>query len=339
MLQKMVPLSTLALLATQLGALALDPGRLLVEHAPLVLPACYLSDLSIALKRAEEDSKPILQIVLGGEFCPWSERIRGEILASSEFVGAVRGRFVLLVTSESSAPKSSAQGVGHFPLLRILDAKGAELFHSGYLPLSPQELAENLWQRFCDYRGLEELVAGQALENLPELQLMSLYERAQQLGHEALSGSLLDAGVARGLESCFWERYGQLLRSAGGKSSEAKRWKRELLARFCKGSGLKQRQVRARLALLEFERAAEWAPSSSPPSEVAAPLMKFIRKEGWGLPELWRLELSLAQFFYGRGRTALALTHAERALSSAPDEEKPPIQELVTLLSHSSSNS
>lgn len=333
MLKKMVPLSILALLAAQLAALDLDPSRLLVEHAPLVLPACYLSDLPTALKRAEEEGKPVLQIVLGGEFCPWSERIRGEILASSDFVAAVRGRFVLLVTSESSV-----QGVGHFPMLRILDAKGAELFHLGYLPLSPQELAENLWQRFCDYRGLEELVAGQALESLPELQLMSLYERAQQLGHEVLSGNLLDVGVARGLESCFWEKYGQLLRSVGGKSSEAKRWKRELLARFCKGSGLKQRQVRARLALLEFERAAEWAPSSSPPSEVAAPLMKFIRKEGWGLPELWRLELSLAQFFYGRGRTALALTHAERALSSAPDEEKPLIQELVALLSHSSSN-
>ncbi len=334
MLQKMVPLSTLALLAfASLSALSLDPSRLLVEHAPLVLPACYLSDLPTALQRAEEEGKPVLQIVLGGEFCPWSERIRSEILASSEFVSAVRGRFVLLITSEGDS-----QGIGQFPMLRILDAKASELFHSGYLPLSPQELAENLWQRFCDYRSLEELVSGQAVENLPELQLMGLYERAQQLGHEVLSRRLLDAGIARGLESCFWERYALLLRSVGGKSSEAKHLKRELLARFCKGSGLKQRQVRARLALLEFERAAEWAPSSLPPSEVAAPLMKFIRKEGWGLPELWRLELSLAQFFYGRGRTALALTHAERALSSAPDEEKPSIQELVALLSQSIPN-
>ena len=123
-----------------------------------IIMACFLSVLCFqsfaltgfdpnydaALKRAKDNSKPILILFTGSDWCSWCVKLEKEVLSKSEFLDYATNAWELVIADFPQKKKISSKlkkqyqalqgkyGVRSFPTVLLIDAEGKQLCRGGY---------------------------------------------------------------------------------------------------------------------------------------------------------------------------------------------------------------
>lgn len=130
----------------------------------LILPLITIAqdwqtDFETAKKLAKEQSKPIILVFQGSDWCAPCIKLDKEIWSTDEFKAYSREHFIMLKAdfprgrknrlSSEQEEKNNALAEkynkeGYFPLVVVLDKNGKVLGTTGYKKLSPSEYIELL---------------------------------------------------------------------------------------------------------------------------------------------------------------------------------------------------
>ena len=111
--------------------------------------AVWLTNFEKAKKIAVKKNMLILADFTGSDWCPWCVKLDKEVFSQKAFKDYVKGKFVLLKLDFPRRKTLSADlkaqnnklakkyGIGGFPTILILDAKGAKIAQGGYMQGGP----------------------------------------------------------------------------------------------------------------------------------------------------------------------------------------------------------
>lgn len=296
----------------------------------------WMGDFDKGLVRAKEENKLLLVAFLGSSWCPWSQKIETEVLNEYEFVTPVSRDFIMVSVNlaEGAGKRSelkSRYAVEELPTLIITDWEGKEVTRVGFLPKTPAEFALHLTKIKRDFIEVQQVVQREDLTIFSAKELERLYLKAKKQGFNALTDKLFLAGlqVDKGLFFLL-EQYRHLSErgTQGSKEGDAVRKKIRL-----RDPDNEQGGFRA-LALLDFQSLAEKRSTKKKHVKAALkPIVDYVQKYGKEDTEnLWRMELLIAQFLYGKNKAKEALLHAKSAFNHAPQENKAEIVDTISYL-------
>ena len=296
----------------------------------------WIDDFERGLVRAKEEKKLVIAAFVGASWCPWSEKIETEVLNEHDFVSPVSRDFVMIFVNvaEEEGKSSELRGrydVEELPTLVITDCEGKEITRVGFLPKTPEEFARHLTKIKRDYIEVRQVVQREDLTIFSAKELERLYLKAKNQGFNALKDKLFLAGlqVDKGLFFLL-EQYRHLAEKGnqGSKEGDAVRKKIRL-----RDPNNEQGGFRA-LALLDFQSLSDRRSTKKKHIKAALkPIVDYVKKYGTEDPEnLWRMELLIAQFLYGKSKARDALLHAKSAFNHAPEENKAEIVDTISYL-------
>lgn len=125
----------------------------------------WLNSFSAAQQQARANSKPILILFTGTQWCPACIKLEKDVLMKPEFMDAVKNRFVFVKAEFPKYDENSIKaspyfslmeryGISLFPTLIIVDADGNHLFTVNYKAAAPQAYAEELNNKLQYYQNL-----------------------------------------------------------------------------------------------------------------------------------------------------------------------------------------
>ncbi|MBS0622910.1 MAG: thioredoxin family protein [Verrucomicrobia bacterium] len=279
---------------------------------------------------AKSQSKPMLLLFTGSDWCGWCMKLEKEIFDTSQFQQIAGNDFIFVKvdfpmhSTQSAAEKKQNEtlrdrfGVNGFPTVILLTSSGEKLGETGYQKESPQLYADRLKGMIGAAMRLEG-----SLEGLAADQLQERYLEAMNLGRQNIAEQVMAKGLTLGSGSFFLaERYRELVQGGQGGGVEASQVRDELLKRDADNREGRHLFV----AVLDFQEKVE---KGSTIAEAVHPLMAYL--EGAGKDDLnrWRVELTLAQFLRSRGEEKEAVNFAERSYASAPQESKETLRQLL----------
>lgn len=289
-----------------------------------------------ALSLAQEQKKPVIVAFLGTSWCPWSDKLSVEVLNQGEFIRSVKERFILVSLSvpEEGEKKEELQErfqIDQLPILILFDENGEEVSKVGYLPKSGEEFGKELTHRWNDYRMVKSAVCEKELCDFSAKELQQLYVKTAKLSCSQLREKIYLAGL-KAKDNYFFllEQYRHCLTKGKRGADEALAVRKKLQAKDPKNREGVQREI----ALIDF------ASLSSKPfkkkedvKNVLLPLVSYVEKFGKEDSEhLWEIELSIAQYLFGKGRATEALLYARAAFSHAPSAEQASLLAIVNHL-------
>ena len=129
----------------------------LAVSAFAAVPKGWTDDFEAARKRAEKESKPMLVLFTGSDWCIWCKRLEGEVFSKADFATAIPKEMVAvfldfpsdesLVTAERrklNEALARKYGIRGFPTVLLMDAKGKVFAQTGYRPGGPALYVEHL---------------------------------------------------------------------------------------------------------------------------------------------------------------------------------------------------
>ena len=201
------------------------------------------------------------------------------------------------------------------PCVIILTAKEREISRLDYLEENASQFADEL----LGIVAMEEkLSSGLAqLYTLSPDQLVESYKMAQELANSPASKVLIGAGLSTAHKGFFLlEKYRLLVEEGKIASEEAIALKKELIAL----DPCNEKKLHYSIALIDFQALAK--SSLTDPRELTKPLSAYLARFGNQSQESWQLEMMIAQVYLNYDYPLEALTHAERALTQAPQDKK-----------------
>lgn len=292
----------------------------------LILAFCSLSplqgnDLNEYQKlqaEAELKNTPLMIVFLGSDWCPWSKKISDEILSQQEFRKKIGQQFLFLSIEYSEQnPLVEQFHIKELPTLVLLSPLGEEIARFGYLPFSPSDYADRLQHSFTAYQKISMMpLAQMGVEGLKEAYVIAQVHHLQKFQKE-----ILDLGLQK--EGNHYFKMIQYEQMAAREPKKARQLKKEILKKDPKNQQGSHRE----LAVIEFRRLAE---SEASLAKVVQPLKKYLKEFGSKDKEYaWRLRMVLAQYYFGRGKIADAIKHANRALKESPKQQRQEIMETI----------
>ncbi|MES2345595.1 MAG: thioredoxin family protein [Chlamydiota bacterium] len=281
-----------------------------------------------ALVSSKESNKPLVLAFLEKEGCPWSQKLYAEVLSQPQFLEDLDP--FILVKIELSQMGSSffkeKYQIQEVPSLIVLSSLGEEMARVGYMPLKPSEYAEF----FTEIKSNYEEISGSDLRTLSGEKLQELYMTALKYGFNDYRYEILSVGLQRDKTPFFLlEKYKLLIENGKFKGREALDVRKELIKRDPKNDY----GVHRTLAIVDFHKLSNRYRLRKKPDEVAAPLVDYVKKFGAGDQEhLWKIEMMIAQFYFGRDRVQTAIAHAERSYQVAPDLANEEIAQSIEFL-------
>jgi len=142
----------------------------------------WTEDYTEALQTAQASGKPMLLAFVGGEWCPWSDKLIVEVLDSYGFLSHVKDSFILVrvdfpytgMCLESEKLKEKYH-VHQLPTLVLASAEGEEITKFGYLPLEAPEFAAHVKTLFEGYEKLVKQLSHADLAQLSVAELRHYY--------------------------------------------------------------------------------------------------------------------------------------------------------------------
>lgn len=296
----------------------------------------WMTDYAGALIKAKEENKPILLSFIGLPWCPWSEKMDQEVLSRLAFIEPMRKNFILVrfnlleEGNEHAAVRDQFE-IRELPTLVLLDSNGAEITKVGYLPKTADEFVTHFQKLFTEYRELAEIIHREDLSYFNCDELKGYYLKAKEHGFTDFRDKLYLAGlkVEQGLFFLL-EQYSRYADKGRIASKEAKALRKKITARDPKNENGAHRSI----ALMEFQAlATQRSKKQHSEKKVLEPLLTYVKKYGKeDQQHLWKIELMMTQFFFGRDNPKEALIHAKTALSKAPEVEKSHITQTIAFL-------
>ncbi|MCI0381795.1 MAG: thioredoxin family protein [Chlamydiae bacterium] len=308
----------------------------------------WLQNYGKVMELARDKNKPILMALLGTDWCVWSKKMDSEVLNDQNFIDAVKKEFILLkVQFPEIASQQNGQlecekikekyHVQECPLLLLVNADGAEIAKIGYIPLNAKEFASYITELFSHYHDVEEAISQENIHGLKFEELKPLYEKAKKLTDPKYVSAILTAGIEKDQNGYFIaEQYARLLTGDKLKRKQATILKKKILDKDPqndKGAHLK-------IAMVDFQTLANVSKKKKKPEEVVAPLVKYLNQFGEKDKEnSWKVELTIAQYLFGKNLIADALKHAKLSYENAPESAKEEISQSIQFLQTRLSNS
>lgn len=275
----------------------------------------WSTDFQQVKEKADLEKKPLLLLFLGGEECPWSKKMREELLTNDLFVGALKDKMGLAwIDCSTQQSLMETYGVQELPLFLLLEPSGQEMSRVHYLPLEASQFAARLNEIVSVHKQLKEKLTH---VDAAKTDLTTLYQEAKKSELHAMQEALLKMGLETSRAPFFLlEKYALLVKAGERRSKEARILRKEILELDPEN----QQGSILSLALLDFYAFEE---GSKRPQDVVKPLLSYLEQFGdVDTEHRWQLEWLVAQFFFSKDQLARALKHAERSLLHAPDEMK-----------------
>ncbi|MEZ5315562.1 MAG: thioredoxin family protein [Chlamydiales bacterium] len=273
------------------------------------------SDYSQALEKSREDKKPLLLFFTGSDWSVPSMKIRNEILNSEGFQQKIRQIFrcveidfpihqsLFLPLQQQNEELKNRFAVKDYPTLLILDANERMISRINDFPENGKRLADELLNVMKQDHQL--FLGLQALPSDKE-ELRVLYQLSQVLMQEEARKTILSAGIQMEIPFFLLENYRCLIEE--GKKEAALLMRDKLLQ-------LEDYQVHFTVAMIDFQERA----LTMNPNEAIKPLQSYLDQFGQqDQHNVWRIEMTIAQFYLDADEWKNALKYAQMAYEDAP---------------------
>ena len=262
----------------------------------LILFCSWTSDPSEGLEKSRIEKRPLLLIFTASDWSGWSMKLKDEALSSEAFQEKISDIVCVEVDSPLHAMKTKeveSFGVTEFPTLILFAADQREVARFGYLPMTGEQLADDLLFILAQDRDLSYLLDLIARGERTQSILEKAYHLAEELCNEEAIDSILEFGV-KSKEPGFFlvEKY----RRTGDP---------QVRKRLVK---LDDPDLLYHVALLDFQE-----------NPGAKPLEEFLEKYGKRASKYrWQLEMMISQFYLEQDKLEEAIEHGELAQENAP---------------------
>jgi hypothetical protein len=287
------------------------------------------------LKSAQAENRPIVAVFLGDD-CPWSKKLRQEILESPYFLERINAESILWINSlrQNEEEKLLIQKykVQQCPVFLLLDPKGKEFARIDYISLDVQGYTEAIVSHIENFQEIC-LALDREDPDFDEKKWQELYEKAKKLSVPCFQQVILELGLRKEKGNDFHlEKFATLLEKHKSKHQQVRKAKQQLLDRDPDNKC----GMHFRVAVLEFQKIASRLKSKDQLEKALIPLLKYVRQFGKKDTEnYWKSELMIAEFLYSNKFTLLALEHAEAAYLASSEEAKAQIAETISFMKQS----
>ncbi|MCH9610645.1 MAG: hypothetical protein S4CHLAM81_06370 [Chlamydiales bacterium] len=268
----------------------------------LILLTCsWSTDLGQALEKSQIEKRPLLLLFTASEWSGWSMKLKDEVLSSDLFKEKIEQE---LICVEIDSPKEAVKScelerfsVSEFPTMILLAADQREIARFGYMPMTAEQLADDLLFTLAQDRDLSYLMDLIARGERTRTILERAYHLAEALCNEEVVAAVLDFGINCKEPGLFLlEKY---------RRQPSKQLRDQLVK-------LDDAELMYHVALIDFQE--------NPGIE---PLMNFLERYGKRAESLcWQLEMMIAQYYLENGELELAIQYSEKAQQSAPQNRK-----------------
>jgi protein disulfide-isomerase len=331
----------LAFFCFNIGCSAAENTLLSTDPEPkqsISLSPIWSHDLNKALVQAQEEQKILVVAFLGDAWCPWAEKLKGDVLNSPQFLSRLKGIAHCAVVSldeEDSEHNKQMRNIFHIeqsPTIVLLDYSQEEIARLGFLPLSAQDYAAQIIELVENF---EEVIA--FLKNpkavSSEERMTQLYMNAKKLSSQSYRDQILQIGLKKEKGSFFiLEKYAALLEKSKFKSEAVQKTRKELIDKDPDN----EMGTQLKMAVLEFQKLGFKVKSKRSIYKAVSPLVHYVQKFGKDDPEnLWKVEMMIAQFFFTKNEREQALAHAQASLQAAPEKVKGEVKDVVDYITGS----
>ena len=128
----------------------------LAASAFAAVPKGWTDDFEAAQKRAAKESKPMLVLFTGSDWCIWCKRLEQQVLSQEAFATVIPKEMVAVfldfpsdgsVTPERrkrNEALAKKYGIRGFPTVLLMDAKGEAFAQTGFRPGGPEAYVTHL---------------------------------------------------------------------------------------------------------------------------------------------------------------------------------------------------
>jgi len=283
-------------------------------------------DYVAALKASREENKFLILAFVGSTWCPWSKKLISEVLASPALVQSLEKEalFVCLdfpplaSTSPQQMSVKDAYGVEEFPCFVIVHPSGEVVAKVGFLPMLTQKFVDLFSVRIANYQEVKNAIT-QDLSRCSEEKLEDLYRKAQTIAEAHYREKILHIGLKKKGNIFFLlQHYEELLKTHRFKDEAVQVCRQKIL----EIDPHNHKKTQFHRAMLEFQ-VLSISLAKKRLEKAIQPLVEYIEVHGASDKEnLWKAEMTIAQFLFSRGQYEKALMHAEASLRAAPDPFK-----------------
>lgn len=285
---------------------------------------------------AQRENLPIVAVFVGGQWCPWSQKLKEDVLNNPLFIDRI-GKDVILweiFLEKESQDHAMRQkyGVKECPQILLLDPRGKEFARLDYVPLSASGYADELLGMIESFQDI--CIALDAKHKTFDEELwQDLYLKAKKLSIPCYKRVILERGLKKERGSFFHlEKFACMLQKYKMKSPQILKMKKELLGRDSEN----KMGTHFKIAVLEFQKMALRLKPKDSPEKALKSLLEYVRLFGKkDLENLCRVEAMIAEFLFAKNFVALALEHAQSAYDVASESDKAKIAEMIVLMKRS----
>jgi hypothetical protein len=285
---------------------------------------------------AERENLPIIAVFVGGQWCPWSQKLKEDVLNNPLFIDRIGKDVILWEIFLEKEPQDHAMrqkyGVKECPQILLLDPRGKEFARIDYAPLSASGYADELLGMIESFQDI--CIALDAKHRAFDEELwQGLYLKAKKLSIPCYKQVILECSLKKERGNFFHlEKFASMLQKYKMKSPQILKMKRELLGRDPEN----KMGTHFKIAVLELQKMALRLKPKDSPEKVLKPLLEYVRLFGKKDPEnLWRVEAMIAEFLFAKNFVGLALEHAQLAYAAASELDKEQIAEMIAFMKRS----
>ncbi len=302
------------------------------------LSSIWSDDLDRALFRAQEDQKILVVAFLGDGWCPWAEKLKGDVLNSPHFLNRLKGIAhcaAVTLDEEDSEHNKQMRSIFHIeqsPTLVLFDYSQEEIARLGFLPLSAQDYAAQVIELVENFEEVVAFLKNPKVLNSEE-QMAQLYINAKKLSSRSYRDQILQIGLKKEKGSFFiLEKYAALLEKSKFKSEAVQKMRKELIDKDPDN----KMGTQLKMAILEFQRLGFDVKGKESICKAVSPLVNYVQKFGKDDPDnLWKVEMMIAQFFFAKNQREQALAHAQASLQATPEKMKSEVKDIVDYIKRS----
>lgn len=278
---------------------------------------------------AQRENLPIALVFLRGDNCPWSQKLREDVLTDAHFRKRM-GASMILWTLSSEDEAQQKYGVKEFPQVLLLDPYGKEFTRFGYLPLTAQGYFDEMTRLVQNFQDVCIAMEKQNDSAFDEEQWVDLYLKATTLSAPYFKHVILEKGLKKEKGVFFHlEKLAMALEKNKLKNPQISKIKADLLKR---DPGNK-RGTHYKVALLEFQKIASRHKLKGRPERAIKPLLLYIQGIGkQDVENLWKAEMKVAEFLFERKALPSAIEHMQAAYEAAPEAMKSKVAETLLLM-------
>lgn len=299
----------------------------------------WMTDYEAAVRKADDEGKPILLFFTGSDWCGWCMKLVSEVLSQPEFIESMHDRFVFVEVdfpkrtalpndiSEQNERLAQLYGIRSYPTIIILDDQLNQVVRTGYRPGGSAKFAEHLTEQLRTSNRLTREVNTSQLETLPTNELVKLYNQARSTQRTETQKAVLTVGLKKEDNLFFLcEAYRLTANSRGLEDMETAKIRNAIISKDPENLAGAQRLI----AIVDFQNLSKNYVSGGDTQAVIQPLVSYVDNFGVLDPvQTWKVQMAITQFLYNQGEMETAMTHAEAAQKIAPADFQGEISQAI----------